>query len=179
MRRTLLVLLALLLLRAGAVRAAELRDLQPTVADGEVQLSFTLAGALDSALMERIESGLPTTFVYEFELLRDRRHWWDDEIADATLEVVAMYNAVSREYLVNFKRDGKLVESRLARSKGELEAAMTRFERLPLFPVTDLGDARFLVKARAELGSRTLLSFIPVHITTDWAESRKFRPREP
>ena len=90
-----------------------------------------------------------------------------------------MYNAISQEYLVNFKRDGKLVESRLARSRGDLEAAMTRFEHLPLFPVAELGDARFLVKARAELGSRTVLSFIPVHDTTDWAESRKFRPREP
>jgi hypothetical protein len=179
MRRSVVALLALLLLRTVAARAAELRELTPTVADGQVQVSFTLAGAFDGALMERIQSGLPTTFVYEFELLRDRRHWWDAEVASATLEVVAMYNAVSQEYLVNFKRDGKLVESRLARSQGDLEAAMTRFERLPLFPLADLDDERLLVKGRCELGSHTVLSFIPVHDNTEWAVTRKFRAKEP
>jgi len=183
MRRLLLIAALLLATPFPALAAPlvspEVRDLQPTVADGEVQVSFVLAGAFDDGFLSRIQSGLPTTIAYEFELLRDRKHWWDDEIADATLEVVAMYNAVSQEYLVNFKRDGKLVESRLARTRGDLEAAMTRFERVPLFPVEGTDDARLLVKARAELGSRTLLNFIPVHITTDWAVTRKFRPREP
>jgi hypothetical protein len=175
--------LLLVLLSTGALRmdAAELRDLQPTVADGQVQVSFQLVGALEAPVMERIQSGLPTAFVYDVELLRDRRRWWDDQIAEATLEVVAMYNAVSQEYLVNFKRDGKLVESRLARSVPELEAAMTRFERVPLFAVADLragAGSRFLLKARAELGSKTWLSFIPVRVSTDWAVSRKFRTGE-
>ena len=171
--------LALLLLRALPLFAAELRDLQPAVVDGRVEVSFQLAGALDDGVMARIKSGLPTAFVYRVELLRDRKRWWDDGIAEATLEVVAMYNAVSQEYLVNFKRDGKLIESRLARSRPELEAAMTRFERVPLFATTLLrGDSgsRFMLKARAELGTRTWLSFIPLHVETDWAQSRKFRP---
>ena len=171
--------LALLLLRALPLFAAEMRDLQPAVVDGRVEVSFQLAGALDDGVMARIQSGLPTAFVYRFELLRDRKRWWDDGIAEATLEVVAMYNAVSQEYLVNFKRDGKLIESRLARSRPELESAMTRFERVPLFATALLrGDSgsRFMLKARAELGTRTWLSFIPLHVETDWAQSRKFRP---
>ena len=93
-----------------------------------------------------------------------------------------MYNAVSQEYLVNFKRDGKRVESRLARSRPELESAMTRFERVPMFATSDLQGgpgSRFLLKARAELGTKTWLSFIPIHVETDWAQSRKFQPREP
>jgi hypothetical protein len=89
-----------------------------------------------------------------------------------------MYNAISQEYLVNFKRDGKLVESRLARNRPELESAMTRFERVPLFTVADLRGgprSRFLLKARCELGTKTWLYFIPLHVETDWAQSRKFR----
>jgi hypothetical protein len=164
---------------ATPVAAAELRDLRPTVADGQVQVSFTLRGAFDQSLIDRIQSGLPTTFVYDFELLRDRAHWWDAELDSASLEVVAMYNAVSQEYLINFKKNGKLVESRLARTRADLEAAMTKFERVPLFPLDKVENTRLLIKGRAELGSRTLLSFIPVHVTTDWTESRKFRPREP
>ncbi len=174
--------LALFLAPTAPLLAAELRDLQPTVADGQVQVSFQLAGAFDQGVMDRIQSGLPTAFVYEIELLRDRKRWWNDQIADASLEVVAMYNAVSQEYLVNFKRDGKLVESRLARSRPELESAMTHFERVPLFALADLRGgpgSRFILKARAELGSKTWLSFIPVNVNTDWAMSRKFRAREP
>src|SRR5262245_60009758 len=153
MPQRLALLAALLALGAAQAAAAELRDLQPTVADGQVQVSFQLVGALEAPVMERIQSGLPTAFVYDVELLRDRRRWWDDQIDEATLEVVVMYNAVSQEYLVNFKRDGKLVESRLARSLPELESAMTRFERVPLFTVADIRanpNARFLLKARAE-----------------------------
>jgi hypothetical protein len=178
----LLLLLVLLFARVAPLPAAELRELVPTVADGQVLVSFTLAGAIDDALLARVQSGLPTGFTFEVELLRDRKHWWDDQIAGATLEVVAMYNAVAQEYLVNFKRDGKLVESRLARNRAELEAAMTRFERVPLFALANLDvgrDERMLLKARAELGSKTWLAFIPVHVNTDWAVSRKFRGREP
>ncbi len=180
--RLLLASAVLLLALPRALLAAELRDLQATVADGRVEVSFTLAGAFDRGVIDRIASGLPTAFVYQVELLRDRQRWWDDGVAEATLEVVAMYNAVSQEYLVNFKRDGKLVESRLARSRPELESAMTRFDRVPLFALAGVDgprNARYLVKARAELGSKTWLSFIPVHVTTDWASSRKFRAREP
>ena len=181
MRSSVAPLLALLLLGAAPAPAAEVRDLLPTVADGQVQVSFVLAGAFDDGVIARIDSGLPTSFVYRFELARDRKRWWDDGVAATTLEVVAMYNAISQEYLVNFKRDGKLVESRLARGKPELESAMTRFERLPLFAVAELrgGEARFLLRAKAELGTKTWLSFIPLHIDTDWAVSRKFRLREP
>jgi Domain of unknown function (DUF4390) len=182
MLRRLGLVAVLLGLHAASGHAAELRDLAPTLAEGQVQVSFQLAGAFDQETFDRVESGLPTTFTYQVELLRDRKRWWNDQLADATLEVVAMYNAVSKEYLVNFKRDGNLVESRLARSREELEAAMTRFERVPLFAVTDLkGDAgsRFVLKARAELGSKTWLSFIPVHVNTDWTQSRKFRASEP
>ena len=176
------LLLAPLLFGAAPGLAAELRDLVPTVADGQVLVSFVLADAFDEAVVARIDSGLPTSFVYRIELVRDRKRWWDDQVAEATLEVVAMYNAVSQEYLVNFKRDGKLVESRLARSKLELETAMTRFERVPLFALADVrasGDSRLRLRARAELGTKTWLSFIPLHVETDWAQSRKFRPGEP
>jgi hypothetical protein len=105
-----------------------------------------------------------------------QKHWWDDKVEETSLEVVAMYNAVSHEYLVNFKHDGKLVESRLARSQAELTAAMTHFERVPVFSLDGFEpQERLLIKARADLGSRTWLGFIPVDVQTDWELTRKFR----
>jgi hypothetical protein len=165
-----------LALAAGPAAAAELSQLQVTVADGQAKLTFQLDGAFDEAVAARLDSGLPTSFVFQLELHRDRKHWWDDKLREATLEVVAMYNAVTREYLVNFKHDGRLVESRLVRSRDELVAAMSRFEQMPVFPRGEIAPGtRLLVKGRAELGSRTVLAFVPVDVETDWVESRKFR----
>jgi hypothetical protein len=67
------------------------------------------------------------------------------------------------------------------RDRKALEEAMTVVDRLPVFDVADLPkQGRALIKVQAETGSRTLLSFIPVAIKTEWQESPKFRaPRKP
>ena len=71
---------------------------------------------------------------------------------------------------------GRLIESRLVRNRSELAAALTRFDRVRLFDVAGLPRrTRLLVKGRAEMGTRTLLSFIPILLNTEWADSRKFR----
>jgi hypothetical protein len=57
-----------------------------------------------------------------------------------------------------------------------LAAAMTRIEALPVFTLDRLPQRwRLLIKARAELGAKTILAMIPVTVTTEWTESRKFR----
>ena len=90
--------------------------------------------------------------------------------------MVAKFNAVTQEYLVNFRQDGKLVESRVVRERDELERVMTRFSRLPLFNLEDVNpEGRLTIKARADLGSKTVLLLIPKTVTTDWVQSRKFR----
>jgi hypothetical protein len=87
-----------------------------------------------------------------------------------------MYDAVSREYLVNRKLDGKLVESRTVSDVADLERELTRVDALPAFHLDGLPRSwRLLVRVRAELGSRTILSIIPATVQTDWSESRKFR----
>lgn len=174
------------LLAAGLVSALCLVAASPTeprlegfdvvVGEHELLLDFQLRDAFSADVHARIASGLPTTFSYDFVLLRDRKRWWDDKLRETNLEVVAMYNAVSQEFLVNFKLDGELVDSRMVRNRPELERAMTRFDDLAAFALAGLPTGeRLLVKARAEVGSRTILGFIPTRVTTPWAESRKFR----
>ena len=143
-----------------------------------VVLSFDLVGAFTDELFEQIQTGLATGFTYQFNLLRDHLRWADNRIDTSELQVVAMYNAVTREYLINFKQDGKLVDSRIARDRDELERAMTRIESIPAFVLgNDLNpDKRYLIKARAKLGSRTIMLLIPTRIETDWVTTRKFRP---
>ena len=179
MRRSALALFTLVLVTAVPASAADGRiaHLQVNLDGHRVLVAFRLLGGFDAELAERAESGLPTAVVYEIELLRDRKRWFDDRIASTELQVVALYDGLAREYLVNTKLDGRLIESRMVQSLDELERAMTRFEGLPAFTVRAMeGRPRLLVKVRAHLGSKTVFSLIPTRISTNWRESKKFNP---
>lgn len=175
-----LVLALVLVLGAnGASGKARVVDLTAEPSGDRILLSFRLENAFDESLRRRIDSGLPTGMSYELRLQRDRKRWFDKDLAKSELHVSAMYNAVTGEYLVNYKQNGDLVESRVVREPEALEAAMTAFEALPAFSLAGVRpsalERRLLVKVRAELGTKTVLFVIPTKIHTDWAESAKFR----
>ena len=91
-------------------------------------------------------------------LARDRKRWFDRDLESTRLTVIGMYDAVRREYLVNFKQDGRLLESRVVQTLAELERAMTEFRELPLTVLPDevLGAQTLAVRdaAKAERGVR-------------------------
>jgi hypothetical protein len=172
----------LLLPLAAPASAADpaVEDLAIALNGVQVLASFRLEGGFSPQLRERIDSGLPTGFLFELELARDRKRWWDEVLGSTRIEVVAMFNAVTREYLVNTKHAGKLIDSRTLRDPAELEQAMSRFAAVPVFVLRGASRReRYLVRVRAELGTDNLLGFVPVMRSTDWVESNKVRPREP
>lgn len=162
--------------RAAADGGPRIEDVTVDLDAGRVLVSFALRGAFDDELRARLESGLPTELTFEVELLRDRKRWFDKEMRNARLQVVAMYNALTREYLVNTKVDGRLTESRVVGALAELEPAMTEVAKVPFF-VFEEGDAgqRMRVRVQAELGTRTVFFFVPTTRATPWSESPKFR----
>ena len=175
-------MLALLFLSSFAAFApaagadARIAGLAVSLDGSQVKVSVTLEGAFDRRLAERLDSGLPTAILYRFELHKDRKRWYDRHLKDATLEAVAMYDAVERQYNLHWKLDGKLVESRAVHDRRALEEAMTHVQGMPVLSLDGVPRGwRLLVKARAELGSRTILLLIPAAISTDWADSPKFR----
>jgi hypothetical protein len=177
MRATLALLLCFLAFASRARAEAKITDFQVALDGSQVFASVTLAGAFDRRFVARVDSGLPTAIVYRFELDLVRRNWWDPRLKSCSLEVAAIYDAIDRVYTIHFRLDDKLIESRTVHERKALEAAMTRIDRLPVFSLANLHDRRrMLLRARAELGSRTVLSFVPVLITTEWVESEKFRP---
>jgi hypothetical protein len=180
MRRWPALLLAGVFAASTAAAEPRIREFSIVVDGAQVLASFDLDEGFTPELLARIESGLPTGLAYEFELLRDRKRWWDEGVESARLEVVAMFNAVTREYLVNSKLDGRLIDSRTLRDPGDLERAMTRFTALPLFTVAPSSDRRrLLMRARVALGTGHWLGFVPVLRATDWVESNKIRIRTP
>ena len=100
---------------------------------------------------------------------------FNNTLDSASLQVDAMYNAVTREYLINYRLDGSLIESRVVREPDELRQAMTEFSDVPIFSVEGRPPGqRLRVRVRADLGTGTVFFFIPKTISTDWA-SRRFR----
>lgn len=180
--RALLPLLCLLLLLVPQALQADPRisNFRIEVDGQRVLVSLQLREAFDRRFVERVESGLPTPILYRFRLLGNRKNWFDERIETATLEAIAQHDAVARAYTVLFKLDGELIDSRTVRDLKGAEEAMTQIQRLPVFNLdARLAGRRLLVRAQAELGSRTLLSFIPATVNTDWEESAKFRVPRP
>ena len=157
---------------ASAAQAAEIVDLMIDRDGARLLVSFQLVGGFDDSVRRKIESGLPTGFIYQIKLERVRKWWLNGTIENAQLEVFAMYNAITREYLVNFKHDGKLIDSRTVRSLEAAENAMSIVHALPAFEVEELPDARMVLRVRAVLGSKNFLGLFPTTLATDWAEIR-------
>lgn len=179
MRATVALLCSLLFaVKAGA--EARISDFHIAIGGNQLFASLTLSGAFNHRLIERLESGLPTSILYRFELEPDHRHFWERHGRSNTAEITARYDAEARTYTVHYRLDDKLIESRMVRDLHALEAAMSRLERLPIFALGARENNKALrLRVRAELGTRTLLSIIPVAITTDWADSGRFRPNLP
>ncbi len=158
---------------AGAT-PARISDLLVEREGGRLLASFQLIDGFDESLWERIDSGLPTSILYEIKLERIRRYWFDRRLAKSELQVIAMYNALTRQYLVNYKQDGRLISSRMVKTRAELEQAMTILHALAFVALDEPQSGRWVVRVRAELGSKTVMLLIPTAIQTPWAESATF-----
>ena len=159
---------------------ARIEYVRVRLAEDQVLVSFQLTDVFNEDLERRLESGLLTGFAFQIDLLRDRKSWFDTNVDSGRLRVDAMYNAVTREYLVNYRYDGKLIESRLVREPEELRRAMTEFSDFPAFTLEGRAKTlRLQVRIRAILGTRTILFFIPRTQSTNWVESRRFQLEEP
>ncbi|MEM6457203.1 MAG: DUF4390 domain-containing protein, partial [Acidobacteriota bacterium] len=151
--------------------------LQVSLDGRQVLASFVLENAVDAALMRRIDSGLPSGFTYDLRLVVPRRRWFNRTVVRSAIQVTAMYNAVTREYLINIKHDGTLVESRVVRAWDALVDALTRFEAMPVVMLPETADpaTRYRLRVRAQLGAGTTWYVIPTTETTDWAASMPLR----
>ena len=83
-----------------------------------------------------------------------------------------MYNAVTHEYLVNYKLDGKLYDSRVVSDPDELKRAMTMINALAAFDFDEPPPDRWVLAVRAELGSRNVMLLFSRTIATNWARVR-------
>lgn len=165
----------LLLLAASPLLAAtpEVSRLQAFAAGDVISVSLELRNTFEQAeISKSLESGLPTGFSFQFELVRKRPNWFDDTLATATVEVIATYNSVTRDYLINYRRDGKLVRSETVTSLGQLREKMTRIDEPALFQRNRRPSSKLAVRARADISRKVIFYIVPSLVSTEWRQTR-------
>jgi hypothetical protein len=150
-----------------------IENLAATANGGKVSVRFTLEGAFENGeMVEALKSGLPTSFTYSIEIFRDRPNWFDDSIAKARVEVICTYNSLTREYLLNYRRDKHLVRSETFTDLAELERKMTTVDEADLFEIGSRRPYKLKVRAKADLMRGWLMYVIPWEVSTKWRETR-------
>ena len=150
-----------------------IEKLGATANGGKVSVRFSLVGAFENGeMVEALKSGLPTSFTYSIEIFRDRPNWFDDGIARARIEVICTYNSLTREYLLNYRRDKRLVRSETFTDLAALERQMTTVEEADLFEIGDRKPYKLKVRAKADLMRGWLMYVIPWEVSTRWREAR-------
>lgn len=167
------ILLSLLFVPFEAWADPRISDLEADERNGRISVSFDLTDAFDAPeLRQAIESGLPTLLRYEIVLIRKYPNWFDDTVATSEIEVIATYNSVTREYLLNYRRDRRLVRSQVLSSLEELKRRMTTIAEPELFGTEGRKPWKLRVRVRAELMRRYLWYVIPWDVSTPWEETR-------
>jgi hypothetical protein len=177
-----LVFSSLFFLLAGAALAADpsIDTLSAKTVNRQVSVRFTMAHAFErEETIKGLQSGVPTTLTYVVEIFRDRPRWFDEGIARTHIEVIATFNSLTREYLLNYRRDHKLVRSETFSDLAALQKAMTTVDEPNLFDIGKRPPYKLKVRVKADLMRGWLLYFIPWDFTTRWKATRVASPPEP
>lgn len=174
--RTLVFTLTFALFASAAVAAdrdPDIRNLSAVANSGAVSVRFNLTNAFaDHDLVHELQSGLPTGFSYIVEIFHDRPRWFDEGISRARIEVVATFNSVTREYLLNYRRDRKLVRSESFNDLESLERRMTAIDEPNLFPIGERRPYKLKVRVKADFGRHFVFYLLPLSNSTRWREVR-------
>lgn len=173
--RPFVVAASFLFLLAASAAAADpkIEHLTATATGGEVTVRFSLAHLFDrDEIVQGLRSGAPTGVTYVVEIYRDRPNWFDEGIARARIEVIATFNSVTREYLLNYRRDRRLVRSETFSDLAALQRRMTSIDEPNLFDIGKRRPYKLKVRAKADLTKGWLFYVIPWDTSTHWSSVR-------
>ena len=154
---------ALLLLIGGLARAEEPRisEFSLKVEHRVVSVTVQVEDGFPPEVMERIRSGLPVTFTYEFAL-KSSRSLRDKTWARAKVSVTCKYDPVLVEYRLNFRKEGQLYDTRFVHHWTEASRGMAELAGLALFDVPEEARGRpVFVTAEARLLARSKWLIFP------------------
>ncbi|MGZ5476413.1 MAG: hypothetical protein ACXW29_08825, partial [Thermoanaerobaculia bacterium] len=97
---------------------------------------------------------------------------FDESIDRLRIEVICTLNSVTREYLLNYRRDRRLVRSETFSDLAALQNAMTNIDERDFFDIGKRRPYKMKVRVRADLMRLWRFYVVPWEITTRWRETR-------
>jgi Domain of unknown function (DUF4390) len=166
------------LFAAAAPAEPVIDHLAASASNGEINVHFSLSRAFDrEQTIQSLQSGVPTSLTYVVEVFRRRPLWFDEGVSRSRIEVIATFNSVTREYLMNYRRDRKLVRSETFSDLAALQHAMTNIDEPKLFDIGKRAPHKLVVRVKADLMKGWVLYFIPWEVSTRWKEARVEAPQ--
>jgi hypothetical protein len=167
-----LLLVVLAATPTGAAPGDEVR-LTPLIRDGQVLVSFELAGGMTDEVRQTIRSGLQTSFEYEFELRRGVPLWVDRTLAIVTVTATVQFDNLTRRHQLSRLIDGRVESAQVSEDDQEVERWLMHFDRLPLFSTHELEpNAEYYVRVRARARPRSTWSLLPWDRGAAWGHAR-------
>lgn len=170
------MLLALFAVLAGLPASARAEEAPPVVAEAVerdeegVRFTLELPGGLPAEKLQALDAGEPVGVIWELEVLRDRKLWFNTTVEKRQIEATALFDPVTRRHALEHRVGKKVLVSREA---GRREEAVAWLERLEggLVPVSSakLERPRLRWRARAVLGRKLVMLFVPTTVHTEWA----------
>ncbi len=165
--RVLRLVLALLLLSAGLVRAqtaTEITQFRIEHADEEIQLSAQMQFELPAAVEDALLKGIPMYFVAEADVLRERWYWYDKRIGSVERHMRLAYQPLTRRWRLNVASGaGPATSQGLVLNQGfdTLAQALASIKRLARWKIADAADLDPNTKYKLEFRFRLDLSQLP------------------
>jgi hypothetical protein len=175
MRRRFFALLVLAALSVGAAPPLVPGPIRvtPLTRDGQLLVSFELPGAVTDEIRETIQSGLPTSFAYDFELRRGVPLWIDRTLAVATVLATVQYDNLTGRHQLSRSIDGRVEAALVTEDAATVERWLTRFDRVPIFSTADLEtNAEYYVRVRAHARPKSTWSILPWDRGGAWGHAR-------
>lgn len=109
---TLFVILSLTVLVAQAAgNHAHVKSAEMVLRDETWTLDADLDVQLGHALEEALSKGIVLTFLYEFQITKPLKYWFDDEVVTERRTISLNYHALTKQYLLQFDKTQKAFDT--------------------------------------------------------------------
>ncbi|HEY0907108.1 MAG TPA: DUF4390 domain-containing protein [Methylophilus sp.] len=95
----------------AASNHAHIRSAEMVLRDEMWTLDADLDVQLGSALEEALNKGVTLTFLFEFQITRPMKYWFDDEVLTKRRQTTLSYHALTRQYLLQIDQHQKALDT--------------------------------------------------------------------
>jgi hypothetical protein len=132
-----------------------LTDIKLANTRDDLLIYFEVENAFSPKIIQRIENGILTPFLFHISLYKTGGSWLDKKITEIDIQSTIKYNSLKQEYTVS--QPWKEKKPLVTKSFDEARDWMTRIDNLVVAPLTDLVKGeKYQIRIKAQLTRVTL-----------------------